>query len=77
MTITDWLLVSVGILTGCLFTAAHYINGAKMVSRLYVGVGRDSRGWYWRAVAEGTRFRSKSEAVKDLNSNGVYEYSEE
>jgi hypothetical protein len=48
-----------------------------LFSRLYVGVGHDSYGWYWRLEASAKRFKSKRSAVQNLNSYGIHEYTEE
>lgn len=77
MELSDLLFLSVGFLVGALFTWAYYMSRNQLIRRLYVGVGRDSYGWYWRAEAVAKRFRSQKEAVADLYYYGVTDYTEE
>lgn len=77
MELSDLLFAFVGLLFGALLTSAYYMERNSLVRRLYVGVGRDSYGWYWRAEAVARRFRSQKEAVEDLNSYGITDYTEE
>lgn len=73
----ELLYLLIGILVGIMLTLAYYMSRTKLLNRLYVGVGRDSYGWYWRIEAYAKRFKSQKEALRDLAYYGIHNYTEE